>query len=114
MSATNEQIQTYATRFRRRAEQIRALLIAMEDDKLGFDDVYQTLVEAKHDWSDQRTDGPPHLATPEDLLAFNTVETFLIEFFRGNLSTANIKEVFNQMPVVRRLCVTPFDVPVQG
>ena len=108
--ATAKQIQTFLNdRYRRRAEQIRSLLLAMEDDKLAFDAIYAELTDpnGKAGWADDRTDGPPHLATANDMLAFNTVETALVDFLRGTLSADRIKEASNQMPVVRRLCVTP-------
>lgn len=94
--ATDLQVQRYADdRVRPRAEQIRALLLAMEDDKSSIDDVYQALTQASPTWSDVRTDGPPHLLTGNDVLAWNTFVTEVVAAIRGNA----------QLPVVLKACV---------
>jgi len=101
MAATNQQIQQWANeRTRVRAEQIRALLLAMEDDRAAFDDVYAGLTQEGADWTDQRTDGPPNLLTRNDMLGMNT--------FIDDMKTA--MRAHAQISVVLRACVRPVQV----
>lgn len=96
MPATNAQVQQFANeRVRVRSEQIRALLLSMEDDITAIDDVYANLTSTP-DWTDQRQDAPPHLLTPSDVLAWNT--------FINDIKTAMRNNV--QLPVVLKACVT--------
>lgn len=94
--ATDLQIQNFTDhRLRPRAEQIRALLLAMEDDRAAFDDVYAALTAESPTWNDERADGPPHLLTGADVLALNTFLYDIITAMRGNA----------QLPVVLKACV---------
>lgn len=97
MPATADQIQRWADEHvRPRCEQIRALLNAITDDKNSISDVYEALTTGdQQNWTDARTDAPPHLATASDVLAFNT--------FITNLKTAI--EADDQLPVIQSLCV---------
>lgn len=98
MPANDQQVQQYVNeRVRVRAEQIRALLLAMEDDRAAIDDVYSSLTQQSPTWTDNRTDGPPHLLTPSDVLAWNTFLYDTITAMRGNA----------QLPVVLKACVQP-------
>jgi hypothetical protein len=97
MAATNQQVQQYVNeRVRVRAEQIRSLVLAMEDDKAAIDDVYANLTDSP-DWTDERTDGPPYLLTPSDVLAFNAFITDSIAALKNHASYA----------VVMQGCVRP-------
>jgi hypothetical protein len=99
--ATNAQIQVFVDqRMRPRCEQVRALLLAMQDDKLAIDDVYAAL-SGSPTWVDSRTDGVPHLLVGGDVLAFNSFLDALIAAITGNA----------QYPVVRSACVQPVRVP---
>ena len=83
-AATDQQVQTYVdTRVRVRAEQIRALYLSCKDDKGLIDDVYTALTEPTPTWTDRRTDGPPHLLTPADVLAWNAFVTAWIALIEG-------------------------------
>lgn len=96
--ATDEQIQAFVnTRVRPRAEQIREILLSMEDDRSLFDDIFETLSDPSSTWSDNRLDGPPHLLTKDDVLAWNT--------FLFNTITAMRADA--QLPVVLKACVQP-------
>jgi hypothetical protein len=96
MAATNQQIQQWANeRTRVRAEQIRALLLAMEDDRAAFDGIYAALVDPACDWTDVRTDGPPNLLAKNDLLGINA--------FIDAMKTA--MRAHDQLPVVLKACV---------
>lgn len=98
MPATDEQVQRYVDeRVRVRCEEIRALLNAINDDKAAIDDVYAALTQPNPTWTDNRTDGVPHLATPNDVLAWNTFITNLKTTMEGDA----------QLPVVLSLCVRP-------
>ena len=103
MAATNLQIQKWSDeRTRVRAEQIRALLLAMEDDRAVFDDVYAGLTAPGADWEDDREDGPPNLLTRNDLLGINA--------FIDSIKTA--MRAHDQLPVVLQACVRPVRVEV--
>jgi len=96
--ATNEQIQRWANeRTRVRAEQIRGLLLALEDDVAAIDSVYAALNDEGNDWSDGRTDGPPNLLTKGDLLGIHAFIAATIAAMRGH----------DQLPVVLKACVRP-------
>lgn len=96
--ATDPQVQQFVNeRLRPRAEQIRALLLAMEDDRAAFDDIYAALTAPAPTWDDERADGPPHLLTGNDVLALNTFLYDTITAMRGNA----------QLPVVLKACVRP-------
>lgn len=83
MPATDQQVQQFVDeRIRPRCEQIRALLLAMEDDKAAIDDVYAAVNAPSPTWEDERTDGPPHLLTPANVLAVNAFYDQVIEVMR--------------------------------
>ena len=84
-------------RVRPHAELLRSLVLAFEDDIAAIDDVYAALNIVTPLWSDGRTDGPPHLLTPADVLAFNT--------FMNDVKTAIKTNV--QYPIVLKACVRP-------
>src|SRR5690348_1550138 len=96
--ATDQQVQTYVDqRVRPRCEQIRSLLLAMQADKQAIDDVFAALTQSSPTWVDNRTDGPPHLLAPSDVLAWNTFITDAIAAFNGDA----------QLPIVLKACVRP-------
>lgn len=71
-NATDQQVQKFADeRVRPHAEAARNLAVAFDDDIAEIDDVYNALTMQSPTWTDSRTDGPPHLLTPSDVLAFN-------------------------------------------
>lgn len=81
--ATDQQVQQYVNeRIRPRAEQCRALLNALLDDKAAIDDVYAATDPATSTWIDQRSDGPPHLLAPADVRSYNAFITALIPNIR--------------------------------
>lgn len=97
MSATNAQIQNYANeRTRVRAEQVRALVAAFDDDISAIDDIYEELTTGPT-WTDDRTDGPPHLLTPNDILGIHAFSVAARDFMKAH----------GQYPVVLKACVRP-------
>lgn len=95
--ATDQQVQVFVdARIRIRAEQCRALLNALLDDKGAIDDVYVACNESPT-WTDDRTDGPPHLLAPSDVLSYNAFITALI---------SNIRDAADY-PAVVKACVRP-------
>ena len=97
-NATDTQVQNFVDqRVRPRCEQIRALAIALQDDINEITDIYNALNVQTPTWSDNRTDGPPHLALPSDVLAFNTVLHDLVTAITGD----------SQYPIIEKLCVRP-------
>lgn len=96
MIATDAQVQKYVNeRVRVRSEAIRNLYLACKDDKATIDDVFSAVSAATPTWSDNRTDGPPHLLVPNDVLSFNTFITNFIAFVEAN----------GQYPVIQKSCV---------
>lgn len=108
--ATDAQVQNYVNqRVRVRAEQIRALYLACKDDKAAIDDIYAALTQATPTWTDDRPDGPPHLLTPSDVLAWNTFVSGFIALVEGG-QAEDMTAAAAQYPVVLDACVRP----VQG
>lgn len=94
--ATDVQVQNYVdSRVRPLSEKSRDLLLALKDAKAVIDDIYNTLNVPSPTWTDQRTDGPPHLASPANVLAWNSFITDVIAAIEGH----------GQYPVVQSLCV---------
>ena len=97
-NATDQQVQSFVDqRVRPRAEQSRNLATLMLEDIASIDDIYNALNVQTPTWSDNRTDGPPHLAAPADVLAFNAFLHDVSAFITGHA----------QYPVVQKLCVRP-------
>mgnify|MGYP000538214217 CR=1 FL=1 len=95
MAATNQQVQQYVNdRIRPRAEQLRDLYNAIADDKASIDEVYANVAEDS-DWTDERSDGPPRLATPQDVLSYNAFISDLKAWIEANAN----------WPIVRAMCV---------
>jgi hypothetical protein len=99
-------------RVRPRCEQFRTLLALVADDKASIDDVYQAVSQQTPTWTDNRTDGPPHLLVPNDVLSFNTVISCLTQirnntFVNDADRVACINALVGQMPVVLKSCVRP-------
>lgn len=99
--ATDQQVQTYFDeRIRPWCEKLRALLLEGQDHKAAIDDVYAALSQQAPTWADNRTDGPPHLATVSDGLAFNAYVTALIPHIKDAEGFA----------IMMSLCVRPVSV----
>lgn len=103
MEATPLQIQAYADgRVRRRAEAIRALVIAMTDDKAAIDDVYAALTGSQSGWVDNRDPAdPPHLLDAAAILSYNAFITAILAAITGHA----------EYPNVLRACVRPAELP---
>lgn len=94
--ATDQQVQAFVDqRIRVHAELARALLLAFEDNISAIDDVYEALTQQNPTWEDNRSDGPPHLLTGADVLAFNTFMNDIKTAFRNNA----------QLAIVLKACV---------
>ncbi len=84
-TATDQQVQNYVDQnVRPRSEQIYALYLACKSDKALIDDVYAALTQQKPTWADSRTDSPPHLLTPNDVLAWNGFISAFISLVEGS------------------------------
>lgn len=83
-AATDEQVQSYVdTRVRPHSEAMRAIYLSLKDDKSAIDDVYEALSAQSPTWHDVRTDAPPHLLVPGDVLAWNAFVTAFIGLIEG-------------------------------
>ncbi len=99
-AATDQQVQQFVNeRVRVRSEQIRALVLAMQDDKNSIDDVYSACAQESPTWTDQRSDGPPHLLAASDVIGYNAFITYAIP----NLNTAA------DYPTILKACVRPLE-----
>ena len=95
---SDAQVQAFSDqRYRVRAEAIRNLVVAMQDDVNSSDSVYANLTQQTPTWTDNRTDNPPNKATVANLLAMNAIEHDLITAITGD---ANYTAVL-------QLCVRP-------
>ena len=104
--ATDQQVQTYANeRIRVRAEQFRALVNACRDDKLALEDVYAACVQQNPTWTDNRTDGPPVLLTPQDVLTYNTILFMMLALVDGTLTNENKAEFAANWATFQQACV---------
>ena len=96
MAATDQQVQAFVDQeVRPHCEQARALALALDFDREVIDDIYNALNVQSPTWSDNRTDGPPHLLTPSDVLAFNSFAEDVRNFIQNHA----------QYPVVLKACV---------
>lgn len=96
MSASNQQVQQFVDqRIRPHAEIARALAVVFDDDIGSIDDVYNALNVGSPTWTDGRTDGPPHLLTPSDVLAINAFLHDVRDAIKNHA----------QYPVVLKACV---------
>lgn len=97
-AATDQQVQQFVNeRFRPFAEKLRALYNAAKDNRAALDDVYAALTAESPTWADNRSDGPPHLLAPSDVLAWNSFMSDFVAFVEGNAQT----------PIVLKACVRP-------
>lgn len=72
--ATDTQVQSFVDKFLRPYSDKLCQLLALGQQIVSeIDDVYTAAAEQSPTWSDSRNDGPPHLATPSDVLAMNTL-----------------------------------------
>lgn len=110
MAGSNQQVQNWSDqRARVRCEALRNLLVTMEDDNASIGEVYANLTNSP-DWTDTRTDGPPSLLGPNDLLAINTISVQLAAILRGTLANdaakiAACNDVAAQLATVFKACV---------
>lgn len=96
MAASDAQVQQYVNDYIRPfAADYRALKLRAENIRATIDDVYNALNVGSPTWTDTRDDAPPHLMTPADVLAMNTVAENLKAFM----------EAESQLPVVLLACV---------
>lgn len=94
-NATNQQIQTFSdTRVRPQAEVVRAIAISFDDMIASIDDIYNALNVQSPTWTDARTDGPPHLLAPSDILAFNAFMHDIRDAIKNHA----------QYPIVLKIC----------
>ena len=114
MAATDQQVQNYCDqRIRVRAEQARALVLSVRDDKAAIDDAYARAA-SNSAWADARTDGPPHLlqcgnsVSPDDILNYNAFISALVAILDGTGNDANnAATVRSTWAVFQRACVRP-------
>lgn len=102
--ATNQQVQTYVNeRIRPRAEQFRALVASLADDRLAIDDVYAAAVQPTN-WTDLRSDGPPHLLGLADVLVYNSIAALHGKFVAGTATAQDVTDFAANWPVFQRAC----------
>ena len=100
MAATNQQVQAFVDqRIRPRCEQIRALVLNMQDDIAEISDVYANLTNSPT-WVDNNTSNPPHFMSASDVLGINSFLHNAVTNLTGD----------GQYPIVLESCVRPVGV----
>lgn len=103
MAATNLQVQAYVDqRVRPRSNNVVDLINELTQDQAVIGDVYANLTNSPT-WTDNRTDGPAHLAVPNDVLAWNTFVVRTLQFWNGTLDPANIADAPAQLAIIKKL-----------
>jgi hypothetical protein len=98
MAATDQQVQQFSDqRIRPHCELIRNIAVLFDDDIASIDDIYNALNVGSPTWTDGRTDGPPHLLSPSDVLAINTFLHDIRDAIKNHA----------QYPIVLKACVRP-------
>jgi len=99
--ATNQQVQDFNDeRLRPFSEAMRAVFNFAVDVRATIDDVYNNVNDGGTIYTDTRTDGPPHLLTPADVLALNGFCEDFKSFVNGHAAK----------PVVMKACVRALDL----
>lgn len=112
MPATNQQVQAFCdNRVRPRCTDVVGLVQRSQNDLANIGDVYANLTSSPT-WTDGRSDGVPHLATPADILAWNTFVTNLVAIITGATTDAAaalalVQGLQGQWPVIQRLPINP-------
>ncbi len=100
MAATNAQVQQYVNeRVRPHSELIRQLYLLIKDDRAAIDDVYANLTD-NPTWTDQRTDAPPTLLTPNNVLAWNAFAAAFVTLVEGDGNYAAVLDACVRPPEV--------------
>ena len=94
-NATDLQVQVFSdTQVRPSADAARAVALTFDNMIASIDDIYNALSVPSPTWTDSRLDGPPHLLSPSDILAFNS--------FMHNVRDAIKNDA--QYPIVLKIC----------
>ena len=98
-AATNQQVQDHCDqRVRPRCAAAYLLYLQCKNDQANMDDVYANLTSSPT-WTDGRSAGVAHLATPNDLLAINTWRADFITFYEANSQKAILEKLpINPIP----------------
>lgn len=114
MAAANDsQMQSFFDqRIRVRAEQARAFIAALRDDRVAIDSIYERAVSNSR-WNDNRTDGPPTLmqsgnsANPDHALVYNTVADKLLKCVDGTATVQDVADLAANWATFIDGCVRP-------
>lgn len=107
MAANDTQMQAYCDqRIRPRAEQVRALVNALRDDKAAIDAVYDRAANGAA-WNDARADGPPKLMASQDVLTFNAFASLLLACIDGTAVTGDVQQLHANLAPFMAACVRP-------
>lgn len=88
-TATNEQVQAFVDqRLRPRAEQIRNLMVAIDDDLASIGDVWLNInaTSPVSTWVDTRIDSPPALLDVNDIKVLRAILLALQSFRTGTFA----------------------------
>ncbi len=97
-NATDQQVQAFVDRYiRPSAEQSRSLALFLDSGIAVIDDTYNALNGPSPTWTDTRTDFPPHLLSPSDVLAINSFWHDVRDAIKNHA----------QYPIVLKACVRP-------
>lgn len=100
MAATNAQVQQFCNeRVRPHSELVRKVYLLLKDDRAALDDVYANLTD-NPTWTDQRTDAPPTLLTPNSVLAWNSFAAAFVSFIEGSAEYSAVLDACVRAPEI--------------
>jgi len=104
MAATNAQVQSSMDQdVRPICNELIKLTNRVAMFTAGAADIYSYL-SGENSYADNRTDGPPHLATNSDWLAFNALAVVWPKIVAGTATTGDVATFAAQWPIVQKLC----------
>lgn len=105
--ATDQQVQQFVNeRIRPIAELVRAVTIRMADDEASIADIFEACAN-NPTWTDNRTDGPPHLLAPNDVLSYNSVCVLSARVTAGTASAQDVADLSANLATLSLACVRP-------
>ena len=104
-AATNLQVQNYSDqKVRPLCEQFVQFVSNLQLALAQMTDINANLMSSPT-WTDTRTDGPPHLAQPSDLLTIAAAAAAFGRVLSGVGTAADSVAIATAMPVIQSLCV---------
>lgn len=117
MAASDQQVQNFVDRIiRPGCQAFVAICTFLDLAGAQIGDIAANLANPATTWVDSRGDGPPHLATPQDILTVGAALSAFRRFRSGDASQAasDYVAMAAAMPVIVALCVNIPTITVQS